>query len=322
MCDNRVPDSSESTFMQRRYVTADVFTERVFGGNPLAVVLDAEGLTPSQMQAIATEFNYSETTFVLPPREAGHTAHVRIFTARTEVPFAGHPNIGTEVVLARDLEAKGIPPIERFVFEEAAGLVPIGLLRDGGIVVGAELTAPEPLSIRSAVSVDDAAACLTLAPSDIRIATHPPQVLSVGLPFLVAEIVSREALRRAKPNSTAHERVLPSIGTDAVFAYVRGTAAGELHARMFAPLDATVEDPATGSATAATIALLAALRAERDIDIAWRVEQGVDMGRPSLLLGRTEKRDGFVTAVHVAGHAVQVMQGLLHVPPGEFLDTR
>jgi trans-2,3-dihydro-3-hydroxyanthranilate isomerase len=141
--------------------------------------------------------------------------------------------------------------------------------------------------------------------------------MSVGLPFLVAEVTSRDALRRAKPNLLIHERVLPAIGTDAVFAYVRGTAAGELHARMFAPLDAIVEDPATGSATAATIALLAAMRPECDGEITWRVEQGVDMGRPSLLLGRTEKRGGLVTAVHIAGHAVPVMHGLLHVPLGE-----
>lgn len=308
-------DSSQPIFMQRRYVTVDVFTQRVFGGNPLAVVLDAEGLTASQMQMVAAEFNYSETTFVLPPRQGGHTAHVRIFTARAEVPFAGHPNVGTAVVLAREHEAKGRPPIDRFVFEEAAGLVPVRLLRDDGTVVGAEFTAPEPLSIRSSVSVDDVAACLSLAPTDIRIATHPPQVISVGLPFLVAEITSRDALRRAKPNSRAHERVLPPIGTDAIFLYISGAAAGELHARMFAPLDATVEDPATGSAMAATIALLAHLRPERDGEIAWRVEQGVDMGRPSLLLGRTEKRGGSVAAVHVAGHAVPVMHGLLHVPP-------
>jgi trans-2,3-dihydro-3-hydroxyanthranilate isomerase len=302
--------------MERRYVVIDVFTQRIFGGNPLAVILDAQGLTASQMQAVASEFTYSETTFVFPPLKAGHTAHVRIFTPRIEIPFAGHPNVGTAVVLARELEAKGRPPIDRFVFEEGAGLVPIRLLRDAGTVVGAELTAPEPLSIRSSASVHDVAACLSLEPTDIGAAAHPPSVISVGLPFLVAEITSREALRRAKPNPLAHERVLPSMGTDAVFAYVHGSAAGALHARMFSPLDAIVEDPATGSAAAATIALLATLRPERDSEIAWCIEQGVDMGRPSLLLGRTEKRGGVVTAVHIAGHAVQVMRGLLHVPPG------
>jgi trans-2,3-dihydro-3-hydroxyanthranilate isomerase len=310
-------------FMHRRYVTLDVFTDRTFGGNPLAVVLDAEGLTASQMQSIATEFNYSETTFVLPPRDARHTAQVRIFTARVEVPFAGHPNIGTAVVLAQELEAqekgKGKEPVHRFVFEEAAGLVSIELLREGGAVVGAELTVPEALSIRSSVSVDDAAACLSLASGEIGTAAHAPQVVSVGLPFLVTEVISRDALRRAKPDLKTHERILPPIGTDGIFAYVRGSAAGALHARCFMPLDATVEDPATGSATAATIALLAALQPERSGERRWRVEQGVDMGRPSLLLGRTEKHDGMVTAVQVAGHAVPVMRGSLHIrtDPGQ-----
>lgn len=295
----------------RRYVTVDVFTRQLFSGNPLAVVLDAQGLTAAEMQAIATEFNYSETTFILPPREAGHTAHVRLFTARVEVPFAGHPNIGTAVVLARELEAQGHSPADRFLFEEAAGLVPIRLLREGGQVVGAELTAPEPLSVRSPVSVEDAAACVTLSPRDILTSTHVPQVISVGLPFLAIEVGSRDALRRAKPNAIVHERVLPRAGTDAVFAYVRGSDAGHLHARMFAPLDATIEDPATGSASAATIALLAQLEPAADGDLVWRIEQGVDMGRPSLILGRTEKRAGAVTAVYIGGHAVPVMHGTL-----------
>jgi trans-2,3-dihydro-3-hydroxyanthranilate isomerase len=298
--------------VKRRYVTVDVFSTQVFGGNPLAVVLDAQGLTTSQMQSVAAEFNYAETAFVLPPREPDHTAQVRIFTPRTEVPFAGHPNVGTAVVLARELDAKGGP--DQMVFEEGAGLVLIRLLRDDAAVVGAELAAPKPLSIGSKVSVDDAAACLSLAPADIGVATHEPRVISVGLAFLVAEITSRDALRRAKPDSLVHERVLPPIGTDAVFAYVRGTVPGELHARMFAPLDGIVEDPATGSAAAATIALLAANRPERDADMTWRVEQGVDMGRPSLILGRTQKRDGVVTAVYIAGHAVPVMHGSLVVP--------
>jgi trans-2,3-dihydro-3-hydroxyanthranilate isomerase len=297
--------------MRRRYVTIDVFTERVFGGNPLAVVLDAQGLTSSQMQSIANEFNYSETTFVLPAAQPGNTAHVRIFTARTEVPFAGHPNIGTAVVVARETEAIGRAPIDSITFEEAAGLVRIRLLRDGDAVVGAELTAPQLLSIGSSISVEDAAACVSLPKTDIICTHHVPQVVSVGLPFLAVELASREALRRAKPDFAAHERILPSIGTDAVYSYCRGAADGELHARTFSPLDATIEDPATGSATAATIALLASLRADRDAEVAWRVEQGVDMGRASVLLGRTQKRGGTVHAVHIAGRAVPVMHGWL-----------
>jgi trans-2,3-dihydro-3-hydroxyanthranilate isomerase len=297
--------------MQRRYVTVDVFTNRVFGGNPLAVVLDAQGLSVAQMQAIAAEFNYSETTFVLPPWASGHTAHVRIFTPRTEVPFAGHPNVGTAVVVARDFEAKGSPPSDQLLFEEAAGLVPMRLLRDGKTIVGAEFTAPVPLTLGSQISAEDTAECLTLSAADIGLASHPPLVLSVGLPFLVAELTTKDALRRAKPNTLVHERVLPPIGTDALFAYCRGSSPHELYARMFSPLDGIVEDPATGSAAAATIALLAVLGPERDGQIPWRIEQGVEMGRPSLLLGRTGKRDGTVTAVQIAGHAVQIMSGLI-----------
>jgi trans-2,3-dihydro-3-hydroxyanthranilate isomerase len=300
--------------MRRRYVTIDVFTERAFGGNPLAVVLDAQGLTSSQMQCIANEFNYSETTFVLPPAQSANAAHVRIFTARTEVPFAGHPNIGTAVVLAKEFEATGHEPIDSFTFEEAGGPVQIRLLRDGAAVVGAELRAPQPLSIGSSVSVEDAAACVSLPTTDIITTNHVPCVLSVGLPFLAVELASREALKRAKPDFAAHERVLPSMGTDAVYSYCLGAVDARLHARMFAPLDATIEDPATGSATAATIALLASLRAERDAEVEWFIEQGVDMGRASVLLGRTNKRGGIVDSVHIAGRTVPVMHGWLDVP--------
>ncbi len=296
--------------MERRYVTVDVFTDRTFGGNPLAVVLDARGLNTAQMQAIAAEFNYAETTFVLPPRAPEHSAHVRIFTPRIEVPFAGHPNVGTAVVFAREWEGKGGPPQGHLVFEEAAGLVPIRLIRETNTIVGAEFTAPETLTLGSTVGAADIAECLTLTAVDISLANHPPQVLSVGLPFLVTEIASHDALRRAKPNALTHERILPPIGTDAIYAYCRGATPQELHARMFSPLDGIVEDPATGSAAAATISHLASLNFERDAKSAWRIEQGVEMGRPSLLTGRTEKRHGTVTAVHIGGFAVQFMSGV------------
>ena len=300
--------------MQRRYVTVDVFTDRIFGGNPLAVVLEAQGLNTLQMQAIAAEFNYAETTFVLPPRVPDHSARVRIFTPRTEVPFAGHPNVGTAVVFARQREAQGGSPLDRLVFEEAAGLVPIRLIRERDTVVGAEFTAPERLTLGSHVSAADIAECLSLAAADISLANHPPQVLSVGLPFLVAETTTRDALRRAKPDALTHERVLPPIGTDAIYCYCPGATPQELYARMFSPLDGIVEDPATGSAAAATIALLAAQRPEHDLEMSWRIHQGVEMGRRSLISGRTEKRNGAVTFVHIGGFAVQVMSGLFDLP--------
>jgi len=300
--------------MTRRYTTMDVFTDRIFGGNPLAVVFDAAGLGGAQMQAIAKEFNYSETTFVFPAQEPGHTARVRIFTACTEVPFAGHPNVGTAVALARELDRSGRRPEDEFVFEELAGQVRVRLHRENRAVTGAEITAPQGLSIGSAVTAAAAAECLSLAEPDIVVAHHPPQLISVGLAFLAVELATRDALGRARPNLAAHARVLPGIGTDGVFAYFREDTHGPLHARMFAPLDATIEDPATGSAAAATFALLAGLRPLPDEDRSWRLEQGVDMGRPSVIHGRTEKRRGVVTAVHIFGRAVPVMEGYLHLP--------
>jgi trans-2,3-dihydro-3-hydroxyanthranilate isomerase len=297
--------------MPRRYVTTDVFTDRVFGGNPLAVVLDSQGLSTAQMQAIATEFNYAETTFVLPPVDAANTAQLRIFTSTTEVPFAGHPTIGTAVMLGREIEFRNQPARNEFVFEMAAGLVPARLLRDGGTIVGAEFRAPRPLSIGGTAPVGDAAACLSLTSADLRTDTHAPRVLSVGLAFLVVELASRDALRRASPVFSMHAQVLPPLGTDAIYAWVRGDAPGELHARMFAPLDACVEDPATGSATAALIALLATLHPAVNSEAHWRVEQGVDMGRPSLLLGRTVRDAAGAVATYIAGHAVPVMRGVI-----------
>jgi trans-2,3-dihydro-3-hydroxyanthranilate isomerase len=306
--------------MKRRYVTADVFTDRMFGGNPLAVVLDAEGLSTQDMQAVALEFNYSETTFVLPPDNRAHTAKVRIFTPRTEVPFAGHPNVGTAFVLAREsppAAAAAASAAGIFVFEEGAGLVPLTLLREHGATVGAELRAPEALSRRSLVSREVVAACLSLDPGEIAVQVHAPQIISVGLPFLVVELESRDALRRSKPNVAAHAALFPLDGADAIFAYWRARdqspASDEaiLHARMFSPLDGIVEDPATGSACCAAIALLATLESDRRADRAWRIHQGVDMGRPSLLLGRTATHDGAVTATHIGGRCVAVLEGTL-----------
>jgi trans-2,3-dihydro-3-hydroxyanthranilate isomerase len=295
--------------MQRRYITADVFTDRAFGGNPLAVVLDAGGLSTAQMQAIASEFNYSETTFVLPPRDPGHDARVRIFTVNNEIPFAGHPNVGTAFVLAGGAEK----PPARLVFEEGAGLVPVEILNEQGSVVGAELTAPQPLRRLTAFSAAQAAACVGLSAADITTDLHPPHIVSVGLPFLVAELASREALRRARPDAVAFASTFPCEGSDAIYLYTRDVPAAEacdLQARMFHPgASGLSEDPATGSATVAAAALLAALADERDGQLKLRVGQGIDMGRPSLLLTRVRKESGAVVSAHVGGRCVQMMEG-------------
>jgi trans-2,3-dihydro-3-hydroxyanthranilate isomerase len=296
--------------MQRRYITVDVFTDRAFGGNPLAVVLDAEGLSTAQMQAIASEFNYSETTFVLPPRDAGHDAQVRIFTPTTEMPFAGHPNVGTAFVLATQAAQAPV----RLKFEEGAGLVLVEILQAAGKVIGAELTAPQPLKKLSQLSAGQAAACGSLAATDIRIERHPPLIVSVGMPFLVAEVSSRDALHRARPDAAAFARTFPCDGAFAAYFYTRDVPPAEkpcdLQARMFFPgSSGLTEDPATGSATVAAAALLADLASERDGELKLRIGQGVDMGRPSLLLTRVRKQNGAVVSAHIGGACVQMMEG-------------
>jgi trans-2,3-dihydro-3-hydroxyanthranilate isomerase len=296
--------------MQRRYITVDVFTDRAFGGNPLAVVLDAGGLSTAQMQAVACEFNYSETTFVLPPRDATNDAQVRIFTVNREIPFAGHPNVGTAYVLA----SRAATPPARLKFEEGAGLVPVEILQQAGKAVGAELTAPRGLSKLSEFSADEAAGCLSLSAADIGTDRHPPRIFSVGLPFLMVEVASREALRRARPDAAAFAAAFPRDGSDAVYLYTRDVPPAEqpldLQARMFHPGSSGLsEDPATGSATVAAAAMLADLAGERDGELKLRIGQGVDMGRPSLLLTRVVKANGAVVSAHVGGGCVEMMEG-------------
>ena len=299
--------------MQRRYRTADVFTMGPLGGNPLAVALDAEGLTAAQMQALAAEFNYVETTFVLPPANPRHTAHVRIFTPDREVPFAGHPTIGTAFLLAREQVMAGGAPPASFVFEEAAGLVAIDLMYDGGTVVGADLLSPQPLMRHAEVGAAQAAACLGLAESDLCTDAHLPQVVSVGLPFLILELASREALRRARPDRHAYDALFPLDGARSVYAYARdageaGAGYGDnLHSRMFTWR--LVEDPATGSAAAAVTALLAELRGA---EVRLRVRQGEDMGRPSVLLARSVAEDGTIRA-RVGGPCAAMFSGVFNL---------
>src|ERR1700760_1231960 len=300
--------------MQRRYITVDVFTDRAFGGNPLAVVLDAEGLSTEQMQAIATEFNYSETTFVLPPSDKAHDAQVRIFTVRSEIPFAGHPNVGTAFVLA----SRAKSPPARLLFEEKAGVVPVEITSGNGKVVNAELTAPQPLKRLTQVPVEKAAACLSLSAADIRTDRHQPHIISVGLPFLAVEVASRHALKRAKPNAEAFAKTLPIDGNDAIYFYTRDVAASEapcvVQARMLHPgASGLSEDPATGSATAAAAALFADLDGTRDGEFKVVIGQGFDMGRPSILLTRVRKQDGKVVSAHVGGACVFMMEGMLSV---------
>ena len=296
--------------MQRRYVTVDVFTDRAFGGNQLAVVLDAGGLSTREMQAIATEFNYSETTFVLPPRDKANDAEVRIFTPVRELPFAGHPNVGTAFVLATIAKE----PKPRLLFEEKAGLVPVDIMREQGRVLSTELTAPQPLSKLAVLAAADVAACLSLTADDIKTDHHAPQVVGVGTPFVVAEVRSRDAVRRARPDAAAFARMLPRDGAFSVYFYTRDVPPAETpcerQARMFFPgASGLIEDPATGSATVAAAALFADLDSMREGELKLTVGQGFDMGRPSILRTRVRKQDGKIVSAHVGGACVQMMEG-------------
>jgi trans-2,3-dihydro-3-hydroxyanthranilate isomerase len=296
--------------MRYRYYICDVFTDIRFGGNQLAVLPEASGLSDRQMQQIAREFNFAESTFVFPP-EAGHTRKVRIFTPATEVPFAGHPNVGTAFALATAGEFGPIDGSITVIFEEKAGLVPVSIHQREGRI-WCELSAPQRLSLGKIISAEMVAAAVSLNPDDIVTRTHQPQVASVGLPFLIAELEDRAALERARVNmngidAIAAEGVMPDIHL-----YTHSADELDIRARMFAPLDGVPEDPATGSANCALAGLLSHHK-EADGSFRWRIAQGVEMGRPSILEARAEKKDGAVVATWIGGASVLVGEGSIEV---------
>jgi len=300
--------------MQIRFVTVDVFTDRKFGGNQLAVVPEAAALTSEQMQSIAAEFNFAETTFVLPPQDASHTAEVRIFTPRSELPFAGHPNIGTAYVLATDSEGHPRVPPDPMLFEEKAGLVRLSLMRQGASVVGARLTPPQSLVRGDDIDADIVAAACSLTPADIETANHRPCIASCGIPLAFAELKSRAALTAAQPRTDVFTADLPADRITGVLLYAKDqTGAFDLQARMFAPLYGVPEDPATGSANVALVGLLASLRPAPDLKLHLRIAQGVDMGRPSLLEASAEKKNGKLVGLSIGGRCVPMMRGVLEI---------
>jgi len=300
--------------MQIPFVTVDVFTDRKFGGNQLAVIPDGRDLTSAQMQAIAGEFNIAETTFVLPPQDRAHTAQVRIFTPRAELPFAGHPNIGTAYVLAKESERVGGTVNDPIIFEEKAGLVRLDLLKEGASVVGARLAPPQPLSCGDDVDAEIIAAACSLAVDDIETTNHPPRIASCGVPFTFAELKTRAALAAAQPRTEVFTKHLPAEQITGVLLYVYDRRDGfDLQVRMFAPLYGIPEDPATGSGNVALAGLLASLRPEPELKLALRIAQGVDLGRPSLLEASAEKRGGKIVGMAIGGHCVPMMRGVLEV---------
>jgi trans-2,3-dihydro-3-hydroxyanthranilate isomerase len=297
------------------YVTVNVFTDQRFRGNPLAVIPNADGLTGAQMQAIAGEFNLSETAFVLPPEDPRNHARVRIFTRTEEMPFAGHPNVGTGFVLAT---MAGDPP-GHYTFEEIAGLVRVHILRDAaGTIAGARVAAPLSLSIDIGLPVDVVAACAGLDEGDIATLAHTPLVASVGARFVIAEVSGVEALSRAAPDFAAFRAAaarFPELeGRIALYLYAWCDGdERRIRARMFAPLGGTYEDPATGSAAAALAALLTSIAPGENLDLQYAVEQGVEMGRPSLIVASAVKTAEGPVSASIAGTCVPVMRGTLEV---------
>jgi trans-2,3-dihydro-3-hydroxyanthranilate isomerase len=296
------------------YATLDVFTTKSFGGNPLAVVRDARGLSDRQMQQIAAEFNYSETTFVVPPADPANTARVRIFTRVAEIPFAGHPNVGTGYLLGQQASVFGEKIGSTLRFEEDAGLVEVELIRDGAAVVGASITAPGALELGTEMSADRLGECLSLPSTSIIEDWHTPRLVSVGLPFIVAQ-TDIDSLAKAIPNTDAMADAVKDGHGDprlrlAIFVYARkGEGIDEIRARMFAPLGGTFEDPATGSASAALGAYLASIDPRTDAQVRIDIEQGVEMGRRSEIGVDVQKTDGLITRVVVPGCCAPIMQG-------------
>ena len=299
--------------MKLNFVTVDVFTATQFAGNPLGVVLDAEGLSGGQMQAIAAEFNLAETTFVLPPKDPANTAEVRIFTPRYEMPFAGHPNVGTAFALARAGVSYGRAISgDRVVFEEKAGLVPISLQREGAVVTGARLASPQPLSVGAEIPTELIASACSLSLDDIETRNHRPCIASCGAAFILAELKGRTALAAAAPRSDIFTNEVSKLPVTSIMIYTQVSESGlDIRSRMFAPHHGIPEDPATGSANVALIGLLTSLRPERDLRLTKTIAQGVEMGRPSLLQADAEKRDGVVSATYFAGRCVAVMSGTI-----------
>jgi trans-2,3-dihydro-3-hydroxyanthranilate isomerase len=294
---------------RHRYVVADVFTKTAFGGNPLAVVTDGRGISGEEMQAIAREFNLAETVFVLPPEDEANFRRVRIFTPARELPFAGHPTIGTACVLGLLGQAPLPDGTGRIVLEEGVGPVGVELRVEAGSAPWARFTLDrEAEQTPARVTAGQAAAMLSLDAEDV--AGSRCFFGSAGLKLLFIPLPSAAAVGRIRFRQDAWEQAL---GADLFPVYVFAPTSGgaDLHARMFAPAFGIPEDPATGSAGAALAGCLAAQDGAADGSFRWRLEQGVEMGRPSLIEIEAEKRAGRVGAIRVGGHSVLVAEGTL-----------
>jgi len=301
-----------------RFYTADVFTDRAFGGNPLAVLPTGQNLTDEQMLAVTREFNYSETVFVLPPDDPENTRKLRIFTPGGEIPFAGHPTIGTAHILAAIGEIALEGDRTSIVFEEGVGRVPVTIQSESGTPVFAELTAARlPEFDKGLPLIADLARTLSLRPDDIHNDDLAPEIVSCGVPYLFVPVRDRDALGRAQVDRAQWNPTFAACSTSEIYLICQDPERldSDLRARMFAPNVGIDEDPATGSAAAALAGYLG-VRDERQYGtLKWVVEQGFEMGRPSILYVEADKRDGTIVEVRVGGTSVMIAEGTITIPP-------
>ncbi len=299
--------------MTVRYYLMDVFTDRMFGGNPLAVVPESPNLASETMQSIARELNLSETVFVF-PAEQGGLKKVRIFTPRSELPFAGHPTVGTAILLG-ELGLAPQPEGEcRIVLEEGVGPVPVALKMKQGRPEFAQLTAAQRPELRpTSLARERIAAMLSLETTDLHPGPLEPIAASCGVPFFFVPLKDRAALARATLNISAWQMDLAGSWAEHVHVYAMEAElpGSDLRARMFSPAAGIAEDPATGGAAVALAGYLAKQRPESSGTFRWTMEQGFEMGRPSLLYLEADKRNDEVTAVRVGGRAIVIGEGTL-----------
>lgn len=298
-----------------RYLTLDVFTGQPFGGNQLAVFPDARGIPEGLLLKITQEFNYSEVTFCYPPEDPAHTRKVRIFTPDKEMPFAGHPTIGTAAALAL---TEGAAPggSGKLVLELGVGPVKVDVRTEGdskawaefGVAKLPEIGPPTP-------TINTLAEILSLEPADLMGGAMSPQAVSCGYPFLLVPLKSMKAVAKARVRVDRWEQTLQRFWAPEILVAAKDLEQGEHHwrARMFAPGIRIPEDPATGSAIAAFGGWLAMKEPKADGSFAWSIDQGIEMGRPSRLDVSADKAGGQVTAVRVAGRAVLVSEGTLRL---------
>ncbi len=300
--------------MSRRFYTLDVFTKTALAGNPLAVVLDSYGLSDDAMQAIAREFNLSETVFLFPPKNPDNRAALRIFTPARELPFAGHPTVGTAVLLAM---LDGVEhATKRFVLEEKVGLVPCEVARLSDGATEAIFTLPRlPQRIEAAADNAQIAKALGVATDVIGFDRHRPAVFSAGVGFTLVPLNHIAAVRKAGINRDDWNAAIRPADHANAFVYCRETveAGHHFHARMFAPDLGVGEDPATGSAVAAFAGAVAEYEELSDGTHRIVIEQGYEMGRPSQIMLEMDVEGGVLVAARIGGSAVVISEGSLRI---------